>query len=168
MSEELLNQALDQSNKREAVRQLYEMIVDAAGRKDFAQAERLRERLLAIDNMALTEIIGSAEAIEAAKTEAIDPTYNEQWKDLRNKLDTEENNALFFALKETSLNPGTAFIEQGKLNDRLFFITQGRVTIACRQGDRKFLLQNLDAGNITGEDTFFGISIAKLRYPSDI
>lgn len=160
MSEKMIDLALDQSNKREAVRQLYEMIVDAADRRDFALAERLRHRLVAIDDMALTEIIGSAEVIEAAKTAAIDPSYNEQWKDLRAGFSEEENNALFFALKETSLKPGTAFVEQGKLNNRLFFIIQGRVTIVCRQGDRKFLLQHLDAGDIAGEDTFFGISIA--------
>lgn len=143
----------------ESVKQLYEMIIAAAERRDFAAAEGLRLKLIAADGMALTEIIGSAEVIEAAKSAAIDPSYHEQWQGLRHGLSEEENNALYFALKETSLKPGTAFIEQGRLNNRLFFIIQGQANIVCRQGDKQFLLQQLKAGDIAGEDTFFGISI---------
>lgn len=159
MSEETVEQLLAQGNKSKAVKQLYEMIVEAAGRRDFARAEGLRLELIAIDDMALTEIIGSAEVIEAAKSAAIDPAHNEQWRDLCEGLSEEENNAIYFALKETSLRPGTAFIEQGKLNDRLFFISLGQVNIVCQQGDRQVLLRQLTAGDIAGEDTFFGISV---------
>ncbi len=159
MSEEMVEQLLAQGNKSEAVKQLYSMIVEAAGRRDFARAEGLRLKLMAVDDMALTEIIGSAEVIDAAKSAAIDPSYNEQWRDLCKGLSDEENNTIYFALKEISLPPGTAFIEQGKLNDRLFFISQGQANIVCRQGDRQVLFRQLGAGDIAGEDTFFGISV---------
>ncbi len=159
MVEETVEQLVAQGNTQAAVKQLYEMIVEAAGRGDFAGAEGLRLKLMAIDDMALSEIIGAAEVIEAAKSAAIDPTYHEQWRDLVKELSEEENNAFYFALKETRLRPGIAFIEQGKLNNRLFFIVGGQANIVCRQGERQVLFQQLRAGDIAGEDTFFGISI---------
>jgi hypothetical protein len=159
MIEETVEQLLAQGDKPAAVKQLYEMIIEAAGRRDFAGAEALRLKLIAIDDMALTEIIGSAEVIEAAKAAAIDPSWHEQWQDLCSRLSEEENNALYFALKEATLRPGMAFIDQGKLNNRLFFIMQGQANIVCRQQAREVLCHQLKAGDIAGEDTFFGISI---------
>ncbi len=159
MSEEKVDQLLALGHKSEAVQQLYEMILQAAEKRDFAKAEGLRLRLIAADDMALIEIIGAAEVIDAARSAAIDPSYHEQWQDLCHGLSEEENNALYYALKEISLKPGTAFIEQGKLNNRLFFISQGQTNLVCQHGARQFLLEKLNAGDIAGEDTFFGISI---------
>lgn len=159
MTENTVEQLVAQGNKQEAVKQLYEMIIAAVDKRDFAGAEALRLQLIAVDNMALSEIIGAAEVIETAKAAAIDPSWHVQWHHLCAKLTEEENNTLYFALKETRLRPGTAFIEQGKLNNRLFFIMQGQATIVCREGDRQILLRQLAAADIAGEDTFFGISI---------
>ena len=159
MSEEKVGQLLAQGKKQEAVKLLYEMIVEAVEKHDFVRAEALRQHLIATDDMALTEIIGSAEVIESAKSAAIDPSFNEQWQGLRDELTEEENNALYFALKETALPPGTAFIEQGKLNNRLFFIVNGNANIVCQQGNTQVHFQQVQTGDIVGEDTFFGISI---------
>ncbi|PLX47180.1 MAG: hypothetical protein C0613_14890 [Desulfobulbaceae bacterium] len=159
MSEENIDQLSAQDSKQEAVKQLYEMIVAAARNGDFAGAETLRLKLIATDDMALSEIIGSAEVIEAAKAAAIDSSFHEQWPELCASLSEEEVNALYFSLKEVALQPGQAFVEQGKLNNRLFFLCQGRAGIVCRHGDRQVLLHQLGPGDIAGDDTFFGISV---------
>ncbi|MDR9500952.1 MAG: cyclic nucleotide-binding domain-containing protein [Desulfurivibrionaceae bacterium] len=159
MAEETGAQLLAHSSREEAVRQLYELIVEAVEQGDFARADGLRLKLIATDDMALTEIIGSAEIIEAAKSAAIDPSFHEQWQALAAELSAEENNGFYFALKEALLRPGQAFIEQNKINNRLFFITKGQANIVCQQGERQILCQQLKAGDIVGEDTFFGISI---------
>lgn len=162
MAEENVDQLLEQGRKSEAVMRLYEMIVEAANQRDFDRAEVLRLKLITVDDMALTEIIGAAEVIEAARSAAVDSSYHEQWQDLCHGLSEEENNGLYFALKETSFNPGKVFIEQGKLNERLFFISQGQANIVCQQGERQFLFRDLKPGDIVGEDTFFGISISTI------
>lgn len=159
VAKEKIDQLLAQGRKSEAIMCLDEMIVDAAERRDIANAEVLRHKLIATDEKALAEIIRAAEVIEAAKIAAIDSSYQEQWQELCSALSKDENKGLYLALKKITLKPGTVFIEQGKLNDRLFFISKGKANMVCQHGVRQFLFQQFKAGDIVGEDTFFGISI---------
>lgn len=159
MTVQNVDKLLAQDQKKDAIKLLYEMIVEAADQCDFVRAQELRLKLIAVDDMALNEIIGSAELIEAAESAVVDYSHYEQWQDLCSDLSEEENNWLFFAFKERSFSPGTALVEQGKHNDNLYFISQGQANIVCQQGANQFLLQQLNAGDIAGEDTFFGISI---------
>jgi ribosomal 50S subunit-associated protein YjgA (DUF615 family) len=57
--EQLTDQHLRDNKREEAVRALYELIIGHAKRKNFAKAEELRERLIQIDSMALSEITAS-------------------------------------------------------------------------------------------------------------
>ena len=155
-----LDKLVDQGMKETAVQQLYALIVSTAKTKDFALAEQLREKLIAIDNMALREIIGSAEIIEEYKSEYIDPDQLKLWAPLLDELNEEEKNALLYAMQDVILPPGKRIIEQGKLNDRLFFIAKGSINCIFSKEGESHLLYQRHTGETAGESTFFGISVA--------
>ena len=144
----------------EAVELLYQTIIACARDRNFLDADRLHARLVEINPMALSEIINSAEAIDAAKIHGIDTTHRELWADLYKIFFTnDERNAFYYALKKISVEPDTEIICQGKLNSRLFLVNRGRLKITIRQGDRETYLKSVGAGEIVGTDTFFPISI---------
>ena len=74
-SEKMVDQLIAEGDTDAAVKLLYEMIIQNARAKDFPKAEKLRERLLEVDSMALNEIISSAEIIEEEKTQALDSIH---------------------------------------------------------------------------------------------
>lgn len=149
---------------KEAVVEVYNAIKTAVTARNFAQAEQLRERLMAIDSMALTEIIGAAELIEEAKAIGIDPDHQRLWRPLLETLSPEEANAFFYALQPIDLPPGTPIIEQGKLNNRLFFICQGQVNVIFKKPPQQMLLYHLGEGETAGEETIFDISVATATF----
>jgi CRP-like cAMP-binding protein len=140
-----------------AVRALYEGILQEAQDGRFAAAEALRERLMAVDDLALNEIIRSAEVIEAAKTAALDPEHLRVFDPLYQKLTEEERNALFFALTRKDCAPGEVLMRQGDLQQRLFFLDRGQLKLYFRQGEQDQLLQTLEPGAIAGQETFLSI-----------
>ncbi len=163
-TEQQINQLVENGDTQQAVAQIYTLIKKTVAAGNFSLAERWRERLLAIDSMALAEIIGSAELIEEAKSAGIDQDHQLLWQALMDTLSEEEANAFFYALIPIDLPPGTPIIEQGKLNNRLFFINQGRVNVVYKKGAQQLLLYHLQEGETAGEDTFFGISVATATF----
>ncbi len=155
---------LDKGMKETVIQQLYALIVSTAKTKDFALAEKLREKLIAVDNMALREIIGSAEIIEEYKSEYIDPDQIKLWAPLLDELLEEEKNALLYAIEEIILPPGKRIIEQGKLNDRLFFIDKGTVNCIFKKDRETHIIYQRHEGETAGESTFFGISVATATF----
>jgi CRP-like cAMP-binding protein len=140
-----------------AVRTLFDLIVRHAESGRFPKAEALRERLMAVDDMALTEIIRSAEIIEAAKSAAVDPEHLRIFEALYGRLTEEERNALFFCLRPRSLTAGDILVRQGEFHQRLYFVDRGQLKLFFLRRGREQLLQTLDPGMLAGWETFLSI-----------
>jgi CRP-like cAMP-binding protein len=141
-----------------AVKCFYDLVVHYARARDFARAEAMRERLMAIDDMALTEIIKSAEIIEAEKSGAIDADHLQTFKALYDTLTEEETNALYFACRPLTLEAGEVLFRQGDANTRLFFILSGQLKLYFSREGKDNLIALLEQGDIAGQDAFFATS----------
>jgi len=158
-SENKVEQFIASGNTDAAVKLLYEMIIQNAKEKRFPEAEKLRERLLEVDSMALNEIISSAEIIEEEKTQSLDSIHMEIWSKLYDPLSNEEKNALFFAMKEATLESNKPVFVQGNMNSNLYFINSGELKEIYKQKEGVVLLSALRSGQIAGQDNFFSNSV---------
>jgi len=157
--EEEAEQYARDGDTQAAVKCFYELASRHARAKNFPKAEAMRERLLAVDDMALTEIIQSAEIIEAEKSGAIDQDHLELFKALYDRLSEEETNALYFAQQPLTLEAGEVLYRQGDINTRLFFVQQGQLKLYFSREGRDSLITTLAPGEIAGHDTFFATTI---------
>jgi len=160
--EEQIFQLAESGNKDEAKHQLFDLVVSCAKRKDFKNAERLRERIYEIDPMALMEIIQSGDIIEEEKSGSISRGHLDVWQNLLKKLSSEEFNAIYHEMENRGLHPEEALVSQGTKNDELFFINQGCIRASYFQtgmgGEKELFLKNLTSGEIAGEN-FFNASV---------
>ncbi len=140
--------------QEEAKQDLYDLVIKCAKDKDFANAERLRERIYEIDPMALTEIIRSGEFIEKEKTGAISPNQLETWSELLEDLNATEFSAIYHELEERTFASEEVIVRQGDKNDELFFINQGSVKISYTKDGREIFVSTLLRGQIIGENFF--------------
>lgn len=141
-------------DKVEATHKLFELITDCVTRKDFQNAERLRQRIYEIDPMALTEIIRSAEIIEQAKNGVIGRGYLDVWSDLLDELSSEEFSSIYHELENRSLQAEELLVSQGDQNDELFFINHGNVKVFNKKNNQEIFIKNLTSGEIAGENFF--------------
>ncbi len=156
--EEQIFQLAAAGNTEVAKKQLYDLVVSCARKKDFANAERLRDRIYEIDPMALMEIIQSSEIIDQEKSESISDDDLEVWKNLRRALTGDEFNALYYSMEERTYKPEETIVNQGTNNDELFFINMGGVRVSYIGGEKELFLKNLHAGQLAGEN-FFNASV---------
>jgi CRP-like cAMP-binding protein len=54
-----------------------------------------------------------------------------------------------------AFSSGECIVDQGRDNDRLYFINQGQVKLVHRQGTREMLIDRIGAGSIAGTESFF-------------
>ena len=125
---------------------------------NFSKAESLRNRLLEVDDMALSKIIRSGEIIEEEKANALDANHMHIWSALYSTLKKEEAHALYFELEQAKYDANVAIFEEGKSNDRLYLIDDGELKVTYRRGDEEMLLKIISKGEMAGEDTFFSIT----------
>ncbi len=159
VSEKIIEQYIAENNISAAVKSLYGMVVQCAEAKMFSKAEQYREQILEVDPMALNEIINSAEIIEGAKNQAMDPNHMEIWSKLYNVLDTDEQNALYFAMKEAKYEINQTVYSQGDLNSKLYFINNGDLNLIFTHKGGDFYLSNLSSGDVAGQDDFFSNTV---------
>ncbi len=152
--EKLVDQYLSQGKKDEAVKVLFDLIVECAKGHDFFKAETMREKLLEIAPMALSEITKSADIIDEEKSRSIDMGYRKIWSELYSTLTSEEANELFFAMKENIYNAGETIFSVGDADTNLYFIDSGECKMVFIKESQE-TLRILEPGDIAGEDTFF-------------
>ena len=154
-SEKLVDKHIADGDMDAAVKLLFKMIVKYAREKNFTKAEQIRERMLAVDPMALDEIISSAEIIEEEKSQALDPIHMQIWSKLYDMLDTEEKNELYFAMQDAVLEINQPVFLQGKLDTNLYFINQGQLKMIYQDKAGDVLLYSLGPGQLAGQENFF-------------
>ncbi len=138
---------------------IFHAIKSSLENNDITRAEALREKLLEINPMALSEIIKSAELIENKKTANRDRDHFAVWDRLYSTLSEEEQNCLFYSFKKVIVPSGKILLSKGSFNNRLFFIDRGRVSICQPKGNRHKVLAQLGRGDILGEYTFATIAL---------
>ncbi len=158
--EKEIDRLVDANDTPGAVKLLVELIEQQAQARNFSQAEALRERLMAVDDMALTEIIKAAEIIEAAKSSALDGRHVEIFSALYANLNEEETNALYFGMQARQAEAGEILYHEGEANGRLFFLNQGQLNLFFTREERQSLISVLEPGAIAGQDSFFISSVA--------
>jgi CRP-like cAMP-binding protein len=158
--EKEVDRLVEENDTAGAVKLLLEMIERQAQSHNFAQAEALRERLMVVDDMALSEIIKAAEIIEEAKSSAQDPDHLRRFAGLYDNLTQEETNTLFFGMQALRVDAGDVLYHQGKPNNRLFFLDQGQLNLFFTRQGRDSLISILEAGAIAGQDSFLISSFA--------
>lgn len=154
LREEQIFQLAAQGSTDAAKTQLFELVVACAKKKDFSNAERLRERMYEIDPMALMEIIQSGDIIEQEKKGAISKGHVEIWTNLFQALSSEEFNSLYHEMEERSYQPEEIIVTQGEKNDELFFINHGSVRVTYSGGEKELFFKNMGKGEIVGENFF--------------
>ncbi len=148
-----------EEDKSQATKQLFAQIQVAAKAGDFKLADQLHEKLIAIDPMALSEIIKSAGIIEDEKTAGIDRDHLAIWSKLYDCLSEEERNCFYYSMKKYVLRPKTMILNYGAMNSRLFLIDKGHVIIFSPKDGKNTVLAKLGPGDILGEYTFSTISL---------
>jgi len=142
-------------NSKIALKKMFDLVVSCAKKKDFFNAERLRDQIYKIDSMAVTEIIELNEIIDAEKTKTIAQHDLLKWNDLREKMTEDQFNRLFYALEIKIIKDGTTFVTIGEIADELYFIHFGPVRVSYSEGENERTLMTLESGAIFG-DNFFG------------
>jgi len=157
--EELVKKYIRAGNNDAAIKSLLFLITRYAQQKNFAKAETLREKIIEIEPMALTEAIKANQIIEDARTKKVDRGHTEIWADLYDSLTVDEGQLLFSDMRETVFRPDEMIFRQGEMNSRLYFLNAGQAKHIFTQGNREMFIKKLVPGNIAGEDTFFDASV---------
>ena len=158
---------IEQGRSDDSVKFLFDLIVEAAEGNDFYKAEGLRQILLKTNPMALTEIVNSGEILEGKKYRAIDPNHKKSWRKLYRDFSNQEAVEFYYSLKTVDIKPGKIIIQQGKRNDKLFFVTTGKLKSICRSKTTEFFLKQIFAGEVCGLSSFFLISTATTSVIAD-
>jgi CRP-like cAMP-binding protein len=155
----LVDQHVEKGDTESAVKLLFDMIVKYAGEKDFQTAESLRDRLMEVNPMALTEIVKSGEIIDEGKSGSIDQEHLDTWAGLYKTLTQEETSTLFYAMKSANFEPKQVVFRQGERNSNFYFINKGQLKMFFMEEEEEKLIKQLDEGDVIGEDTFFNLTV---------
>jgi CRP-like cAMP-binding protein len=157
--EQQIKDLLVKGKKQEAVTIIMKYIEAAARQKMFDKAERLRDTLIKIDSMMLSEIIRAAEIIEEHKAASIDPGDQETWSALAEVLSTDEFTSLYHAMTRRHYSNGEIVVEQGMLRPQLLFINSGQVQLYTHVNGNEVPLKTVGQGEVIGAGTFFEASV---------
>lgn len=155
---ELVEKFLRKGNTDEAIKSMLFLITKYAQEQDFQNAESLRERIISVDPMALTDAIRAHEIIERARRSPSGQGHMEIWSKLYGTLTIDEANTLFNDLRDIDYHPGQVIFEQGGLNTNLYFCNSGQAKHLFDQDRKEIFIKKVAPGNIAGEDTFFDAS----------
>ncbi len=163
---EQIKAILEKGDKEKAVLLITELIEKCCKDKQFTSAYELRNWLIEINPMALTEIIHTAEIIEAAKQASIDVQHSKTWKALVDTLSPEEFSSLYHIMTPISYSNGKIIVQQGSKARTLLFINSGQVQIQALNQGELIPLQVKEAGEIVGAGTFSEASVWTINVKS--
>jgi len=148
-----------QGDLERAGQKLFANAVTAARDKDFASAELLRDKMLEINPLALSEVIRLGEIIEEEKSSSLSNHHIAVWSELYEQMTTEEFNALYFAMKQEVYRVDEAIVREGETDPSLYFVNAGIIRMSCQSGGRETFLKRLRPGEVIGVAQFFSASV---------
>ncbi len=153
-----------------AGRLLHEQALFAARSKEFFLAEKLRDRLLEINPMALAEAVALGDLIEGEKTSSHTRHHLGVWSELYEEMTTEEFNTLYSVLRLEEYRKNDTIVRTGETDDVLYFLSSGYVSLNCLSGGNESFLKRMGPGSILGGGEFFSASVwtVTLKALSDV
>jgi hypothetical protein len=156
--EEEIASLIRQGDLDKACRIIYDRCVTAARDKDFLPAEMLRDRLLEINPLALSEVLAAGEIIEEEKSTSLTDQDLKIWAELRETMGSGNFAAMYCAMHPEKYRAGEVIVGNGETDVSLFFIKSGVVGMYCRSGSREIFLKRMQPGDILGSEQFFSVS----------
>jgi hypothetical protein len=156
---EEVQKVVGNGNIGKATEMLSSEAIRAAKDRDFKVAELLRDKMLEINPMALSQVLEVGEIIEEEKSSTITGHHIEIWSTLYEKMTTEEFNALHYAMKRETYNPEETIVKSGETDPSLFFVNSGLIRLSCICGNKETFLKRLQPGEIIGVAQFFSASV---------
>ncbi|MFH0782468.1 MAG: cyclic nucleotide-binding domain-containing protein [Pseudomonadota bacterium] len=168
--EESLRKFVQTGDMRSVGLLIHDEALSAARAKDMFLAEKLRDRLLVINPMALGEVMALGDLIEEERAVSHVNHHLGVWNELYKEMNAEEFNALHSALRHEKYGKGDIIVRAGDTDDVLYFLKSGDVSLNCLSGGNEIFLKRLGPGSILGGDHFFSASIwtVTLRALSDV
>ncbi len=171
-TERLVISLLEDGQPELAAEKLFERCVEAARDKDFATAERLRDRILSVHPESMSLLFQAEDIIVRERDSQIPSSHVELWGELRRAVGMKEFEQMYIASELEHFQADEIIAREGERDDRLYFISEGTVSLVCTTGGSKTFLKRLQAGSIVGADQFFSISVwtvtARARTPVEL
>ena len=162
-----IKQLVEEEQRDEAGKLLFDLLVACAQGGDFNNANRLRDMLYDVDPMALTSVIKANEIIDNAMSGAISDTFTDTWTTLQEFFSEDEFLALYHAIQEHQLTKGKVLVKAGAKLDAIFFITTGNINLISRCGNKNCAVKILGPGTMIGENcfqpSFWTVSLVSLQ-----
>ncbi|KPJ79127.1 MAG: hypothetical protein AMJ54_00235 [Deltaproteobacteria bacterium SG8_13] len=150
------------SGDQEAIaRLLLDLIIEHAGRRNFARAETLRDQLYEAAPLALNEIVKANETIDEEKSGSIDSEHLELWSGLFESLESDEASELYYAMQTANTHAGQPVFEKGQYNSNLYFVQSGSLKMLhFDPGEKKeIVLKQMRAGSLFNMEAFFSFTV---------
>ena len=169
--EEKLRAMLGKGDVEGASRYLSEQAVTEIRERNFVLAEKLRDRLLQINPMALDAVVALGEDIERAKNrQSADPNHD-LWRELLGPLKSPERKAFLSLMHAEIVGKGQTVVSAGEFDNVLYFLESGQITLHCHAGGgNESFLKRIGPGAILGIEQFFSPSVwtITLKAASDV
>lgn len=157
--EQVVRNLLSKGEQSAGIKQLLFLIEQTARTRNFLQAEQLKDWLVEIEKNDLKHALKAGEIITREKIATIDKGNLEVWNELYDALTTEEFSELFQHLEHRKYSTEDIIVEQGDVQNALFFVNSGAVKIYYKDKDDDVLISTMKSGEIFGADAFFEPSI---------
>ena len=150
---------MKKGQQKEAGGLIYDQAVNYLNQKNYAVAEMLRDRLLEVNPLALSEVIQLGELIEEHKSNSITSHHVEIWNELYEEMTSEEFSTLYYALRQENYNKGDVVVKSGETDTNLYFVNSGYLSLSCNVSGSDVFLKRMQPSDILGGDQFFSSSV---------
>lgn len=150
---------LAKGKKSEAVALIMRYVEVAAKKKMFAKAEKLRQTIINIDSMMISEIIRAAEIIEEEKKAAINDDHRATWSNLVQVLGDDEFSVLYHSMDILQYKRGDTLVSQGDVLSTIFLVNSGELQLSAKVGNSELSLRRVEAGEVVEGGTVFDTSV---------
>jgi CRP-like cAMP-binding protein len=157
--EQQVQKYIEKGQQKEAGGLIYDQAVAALNHKDYSVAETLRDRLLEVNPLALSEVIQLGELIEEHKSSSITSHHIEIWNELYEEMTSEEFSTLYYALRLETFNKDDVIVKSGETDTNLYFVNSGYLSLSCFAGGKEIFLKRMQPSDILGGDQFFSASV---------
>lgn len=157
--EDAVQKHLRVGDKKAASAYIYEQAISATHQGNFSVAEKLKDRLLEVNPLALSEVVKIGEVIDGQRTVAITPHHIEIWQELYERMTTKQFNALYYNSFQESYRRGDIIVRSGETDNCLYFLNSGTISLTCDSGKNEIFLRKMNPGDILGAEQFFAASV---------
>ena len=165
--ERQLLKLINQDKINEATEVLLTKCIEHSREKDFGAAESLRDRILEVDPQAFSKVLEAEENIILEKQTSVPGSFMEMWEGFRGVMSEEEIELLYSKFEKASYNAGEIVVREGEIDDRIYFVNAGILSMQYSQGHRDVFLKKILPGEFFGTEQFFSASVWTVNVSTD-